>query len=133
MRDAPGTPNRKHSMSTKTKTSSKRNAAARSSLARGSGSGNCEEYLRRNLACAKACGAVAGLDKLRAQLNVTKYQPAWLKKALFEVAKRIEPLPAALANWRDSSPDSPYPNAAVSHAGRTGPESPCGPSPGVAL
>lgn len=37
MRDAPGTLNRKHSMPTKTKTSSKRNAAARSSLARGSG------------------------------------------------------------------------------------------------
>lgn len=36
MRDAPGTPNRKHSMPTKTKTSSKRIAAARSSLARGS-------------------------------------------------------------------------------------------------
>ena len=82
------------------------------SLARGSGSGSCEEYLRRNLACAKACGAVAGLDKLRAQLNLTKYQPAWLKKALFEVAKRIEPLPAELVSWRDSSPDSPFPNIA---------------------
>lgn len=85
------------------------------SLARGSGSGNCEEYLRRNLAVAKAAGAVAGLDKLRAQLNLTKYQPAWLKKALFEVAKRIEELPPELANWRDSSPDSPFPNTEVTH------------------
>lgn len=96
------------------KTDSKTRTSKRvGSLARGSGSGssgNCEEYLRRNLACAKACGAVAGLDKLRAQLNTTKYQPAWLKKALFEVAKRIESLSAELANWRDSSPDSPYPN-----------------------
>jgi len=31
--------------------------------------------------------------------------------------------------WNESLP----PNTAVSHAGRTGPESPCGPSPGVAL
>lgn len=37
MRDALAAPNRQHSMPKKTKTSSKRNAAARSSLARGFG------------------------------------------------------------------------------------------------
>jgi hypothetical protein len=36
MRDAPGAPNRKHSMPKKTQKRNSRNAAARSSLARGS-------------------------------------------------------------------------------------------------
>ena len=53
MRDAPGTPNRKHSMPKKTKTSSNRNAAARSSLARGSASARAVARLRRVAANAK--------------------------------------------------------------------------------
>lgn len=66
-----------------------------------------DEYLRRDLLVCKAVGAhataTAALERLRAQ----KRPPKWLLKHLEGIAKRCEPLPADLAEWRNTAWDAP--------------------------
>lgn len=60
-----------------------------------------DEYLRRNLLVAKACGAAAGVRTIQMRLRQTKRPAKWLLMALEEIADRIRPLAGELADHRN--------------------------------
>ncbi len=66
-----------------------------------------EEYLRRNIVCAKACGASAAIESALARLCNTKNSPKWLQEKLRAAQSRLLIIPGELARWRDSSEDAP--------------------------
>jgi hypothetical protein len=66
-----------------------------------------DEYLRRNLVVAKACGAKAGVSKSLKRLEQMSRPPKWLVRSLQDVLERADPLPAELAKWRDTASDAP--------------------------
>lgn len=61
------------------------------------------EYLRRNLLVAKAVGARSYIPGARKRLLAMKRPPKWLLTILDGMDKRLEPLPAALADYRDQA------------------------------
>lgn len=67
-----------------------------------------DEYLRRNLLVCKAVGAHANATAALQRLRAQKRPPKWLLKYLEGIAKRCEPLPAELAEWRNMSWDAPF-------------------------
>lgn len=80
-----------------------------------------DEYLRRNLVVAKACGARAGVSKSLKRLEQMSRPPKWLIQSLRGVLERCEPLPSELAKWRNTATDAPdYVRAAVSEPAETG-------------
>lgn len=66
-----------------------------------------QEYLRRNLLHAKACGAKANASTALKRLEMQTRPPQWLVNALRGILERVDPLPAELARWRDLAPDTP--------------------------
>ena len=66
-----------------------------------------EEYLRRNLLVAGACGAGSTIDAALKKLRGQRGAPKWLLKALESVGASVDKLPPDLARWRDLSPDRP--------------------------
>jgi hypothetical protein len=66
-----------------------------------------EEYLRRNLVVAKACGASAAIESALARLINQKRSPKWLQEKLRAAQSRLLAVPHELARWRDSSEDAP--------------------------
>lgn len=66
-----------------------------------------QEYLRRNLLHAKACGAKANVSTALKRLEMQTRPPQWLVNALRGILERVDPLPAELARWRDLAPDTP--------------------------
>jgi hypothetical protein len=66
-----------------------------------------EEYLRRNLVIAKACGLKAEIKVTTQRLRQMRRVPQWLFKSLTAMHERAADLPPELARWRDASPDKP--------------------------
>lgn len=78
-----------------------------------------EEYLRRNLMHAKACGAHANTSAALRRLEMQARPPRWLVKELEGIMRRLEPLPNELAQWRNLAPDAPeYVKAESAEGGR---------------
>lgn len=65
------------------------------------------EYMRRNMLVCKAYGAQSYIPGARKRLLAMKRPPKWLLKVLDEMDRRLEPLPAALAAYRDEADDRP--------------------------
>jgi hypothetical protein len=59
------------------------------------------EYLRRNMLVCKAVGARSYIPGALARLQKQKRPPQWILRMLAEMDKRLEPLPTALAAYRD--------------------------------
>jgi hypothetical protein len=66
-----------------------------------------DEYLRRNLIVAKAVGVKANTRSALQRLEQQAKPPRWLVLALRGILERAEPLPAELAKWRNTAPDTP--------------------------
>lgn len=62
---------------------------------------NMAEYLRRNLLVCKAIGAQSYIPGARKRLLAMKRPPKWLLKMLDGMDERLEPLPKALADYRN--------------------------------
>ena len=60
-----------------------------------------DEYLRRNLLVAKAIGARSVIPGAAQRLMRMKRPPKWLLEAFAQIDVRLEPLPAALSEYRD--------------------------------
>lgn len=67
----------------------------------------CQEYLRRNLVSAKACGAAAAIESALARLYNTKNSPKWLQSKLREAQSRLIEVTHELARRRDEAEDAP--------------------------
>lgn len=68
----------------------------------------CDEYLRRNIVMANACGLKAEVEICQKRLGAMKRVPKWLRKSFEEMQTRAAVLPQELAQWRDIAPDNPY-------------------------
>ena len=66
-----------------------------------------EEYLRRNLVHAGACGVRAGIGNAVDRLKATKHPPKWLVAQLEGMVERADRAKTELAQWRNSAPDAP--------------------------
>lgn len=66
-----------------------------------------EEYLRRNSIQAKSVGAKARIEATLQRLEKMKSPPKWLLASLQDIAERLDPIPHALAKWRNLAPDVP--------------------------
>lgn len=62
---------------------------------------NLREYLRRNRHVAAAIGARAAIDLALERLGDRPRTPQWLIDLLLGAHRRVDPLPAELAAWRD--------------------------------
>ena len=66
-----------------------------------------EEYLRRNLFVASACGARAALEATLKRLDANKRTSKWLREKIVAANSRVSGLSAELAIWRDAAGDAP--------------------------
>ena len=76
------------------------------------------EYLRRNIVIAKACGLKHEIKLTTQRLRKMRRVPKWLFASLTAMHERAADLPPELAQWRDSSPDSPFPPNDQDHGRR---------------
>ena len=60
-----------------------------------------EEYLRRNIECAKAYGANANVSSIIERLREQKRVPKWLLEKLQGIEDRTKNLGLEMANYRD--------------------------------
>jgi hypothetical protein len=65
------------------------------------------EYLRRNLIHASSVGVVSNTRAVIDRLSKSNRHPKWLLDAMGGILDRAEPLPSALAEYRNSAPDAP--------------------------
>jgi hypothetical protein len=70
-------------------------------LKTGAAMSDTDEYLRRNLNVAKACGAAAGARAILNRLAARKRTPKWLVDAVYDIYSRTKPLSRELAAYRD--------------------------------
>lgn len=76
--------------------------------------GPAEEYIRRNIAIAKACGLKAEVGLMLLRMQNRRRAPKWLLASLAAIEERAKDLPGELVQWRDAAPDNPYlPNKQV--------------------
>lgn len=66
-----------------------------------------QEYLRRNLAVAKAEGTRANLTAALDRLTGLKHAPKWLVELLKRTHENASALPHEIAMWRDAASDAP--------------------------
>lgn len=66
-----------------------------------------EEYLRRNLIHATACGIDAAAKVALDRLKKRKTRPQWLIRHLDSIIERTPTIIAAALQYRDESPDAP--------------------------
>lgn len=66
-----------------------------------------EEYIRRNIVVAKACGLKEEIKVTTQRLRQMRRVPKWLFASLTAMHERAADLPTELAKWRDDSPDTP--------------------------